>query len=452
MRYERRGVSFKMILFSSFLLSGCAKDAVPEHATLVIRSVTIIDGRSGSQTENVNIVIEGDRIASIGDAVPSSLASDAQIIDGNGKWVVPGFVDVHVHDASESYLRNMLAWGVTSIQLMPNVPPVSPVAMQQASEEARSRSPRLQVTKMFTGEFPDNLLPGVFQFLKPKTGLGARAAVQALYDNGYRQIKIIQDDSRLWAGADHIAPRFEKSVFDALVAGAHEHQMRVYVHATQLLDTTMAIEAGIEAFMHGTMDAALEVEQWQQMAEAQTVWAPTYHALYWYGDRRSYAQRVIGDPRLRISMPDDQLQQLEAQSKAVEPIVSEAMRTLINHTDDYVKVIAKNTQDAQASGVPIAVGSDGGPAGISTHLEMELLQENGLSPAEVLTAATYGGAAAIGRQKELGSVDVGKLADLVILSADPGTDVPNCREIDWVIKGGTAYKPRTLIPRTAAGK
>lgn len=445
MRCQWDWASLGVTLIGACLLVGCTATPSAKNDTLVIHSATIIDGRSGSRTENATIVIEGERITSIGDTIPPSLPSDAQIIEGHGKWVVAGFADVHVHDASEPYLRTMLAWGVTSVHLMPNVPPANPLALEQASEAAHTHSPRLQVTKMFTGEFPDNLLPGVYQFRKPKSHSAAREAVQALYGSGYRQIKIIQDDSRLWTGADSLAPRLEKVVFDALVAEAHAHQMRVYVHATQRTDTKMAIEAGIEAFMHGTMDTLLEAEHWQQMLAARTVWTPAYHALYWFGDKRGYAQRVLGDSRLTALLPEDQHKQFKAQAQADAPIVLGAMQTLVDHTKAYVNTIAKNTQGAHAAGVPIAVGSDGGPAGISTHLEMELLQENGLAATEVLAAATYGGAVAMGRQTDIGSVETGKLADLLVLNADPGADVRNSRQIEWVIKGGTAYKPRELV-------
>ena len=73
-----------------------------------------------------------------------------------------------------------------------------------------------------------------------------------------------------------------------------------------------------------------------------------------------------------------------------------------------------------------------------------MLQAGGLTPTEVLTAATRGGAIALGRQADLGSIEVGKLADMVVLNADPTADVRNCREIEWVIKGGWVYRPRQL--------
>lgn len=445
MRYQRCWMSSLMAFAGAFLLAGCTADVAPESNTLVIQGATILHGQNGARLENGTMVIQDERITSIAQGLPSSLPPDAKIIDGTGKWVVPGFVDVHAHDAGEAYLRAMLAWGVTSTHLMPNAPPASPVEMEQASQAATAPSPRLQVTTMFTGEFPDNLIPGVYEFRKPKSVSEAREAVQALHDNGYRQIKIIQDDSRLWTGPDNIAPRLDEAVFHALVAEAHARKMRVYVHATEKTDADLANAAGIEAFMHGTMDTLLDAASWEQMLAAGTAWTPTYHALYWFGDRRSYAQRILDDPRLTSFLPEDKHEEFKAQAQSETPIFFDAVQTLVNQNEAYVQTLAQNTRAARDAGVSIAVGSDGGPAGISTHLEMELLQENGLKASEVLAAATHGGALAMGRQEDIGSVEIGKLADLVVLYADPGIDIRNSRLIEWVIKGGKTYRPQDLV-------
>ena len=122
-----------------------------------------------------------------------------------------------------------------------------------------------------------------------------------------------------------------------------------------------------------------------------------------------------------------------------------ALGTLVENTDAYVSVLAANTRAAQTAGVVVAVGSDGGPAGISTHLELEFLQESGLTATDAVAAATYGGAVALGREEELGSVEVGKLADMVILNSDPTVDIRNSRDIAWVVKGGRAYQPHELM-------
>ena len=437
-----RYIAAAAILATVSLSGGCSSETGSAGDMVVIHGATVVDVQTGSSKQQA-IVIEGGRITTLTGTIPT-VPAGADVIDASGKWIVPGFVDVHVHDASDPYLRGMLAWGITSVQLMPNHPPTNPVAMEQAAEEPQTLSPRLQVTAMFTGEFPDNILPGVYEFRKPKTDAEAQEMVNVLHRNGYRQIKIIQDDSVLFAGAINASSLLDEAVFKALVSQARANEMRVYAHTTQVAETSVATEAGVDAFIHGTMDAKLDEEHWELILAANTVWAPTYHALYWFGDQKSYAARVLSDTRLIRLLPKEQIEGFKTQANSDTPIVTGAMQMLVDHTDTYVATIAENTRDAQEAGVEIAVGSDGGPAGISTHLEMELLQENGLTSIEVLRAATYGGAIAMGRQDETGSIEAGKLADLVILNADPGSDIRNSRDIEWVVKGGAIYRPAEL--------
>jgi imidazolonepropionase-like amidohydrolase len=132
-------------------------------------------------------------------------------------------------------------------------------------------------------------------------------------------------------------------------------------------------------------------------------------------------------------------------SQAATPIWDEKWITITERYEEYLEVAGDNTRQAQQSGVPIAIGSDGGPAGVGAHLEMEFLQEAGLTPAEVLVAATYGGAIALGVEDEIGTVEAGKLADMVVLRANPSANIRNARQIEWVIKGGVVFRPRDLL-------
>ena len=432
-------------LFSAMaLLLGCAPETIPKSNTLVIQGASVFDSRGGAWQEDATLVIEGERITRLGDAASTPAPTGARVIDGTGTWVVPGFIDVHVHNASEDYLRTMLAWGVTAIHIMPNWPPGGPSEMEQTSEAAAVRSPRLQVSQMFTGDFPDNVTPGVYAFLKPQNANQARAAVRMMHGNGYRQIKIIQDDSTTMAGPANRSPRLEPPVFDALVSQARALGMRVYVHVLTRADARQAVAAEADALMHGVVETSLEAEDWQQMLAANTVWTPTYHAFHFFGEQRAYAQRVLGDTRLSAWMSDEELAGFQTLAAAADPIIPPPTSTLVENAPRYIETLALNTQAAQAAGVAIAVGTDGGPAGVSMHLEIEALQDNGLTATQALTAATLGGAVAMGREDEVGSLEVGKFADLVILNADPSVDVRNCREIAWVLKGGTAYTPREL--------
>lgn len=418
-------------------------DQTPHSDVVVIEGATLVNGRFGSQT-NVTIVSEGGRITHVGER-PHTVPEYARILDGAGRFVIPGLIDVHTHDSSEAYFRRMLGWGVTSAHLMPRSLPESPVEMERRSQAAEASTPRLQVTPMFAGAFPDNLVPDMYEFLTPKSPDEARKAVRKVHSQGYRQIKIIQDDSTLWAGEEHRSPLIPEPVFEALVQEARAKDMRIYVHATQLDIARTAIASGIDAFMHGIMDEQLASEDWRAMQEAGMVWTPTLNALFLFGDQRRYARRLLVDSSFSAVTSREQLAERKAHASADQPIIPPKMDTLVEYTDAYVATIAQNNQRALRFDVPIAVGSDGGPGGLSTHLELELLQENGMSPTEVLTAATYGGAATMGWEEEVGSVEVGKLADLVILEADPRADIRNCRKIAWVIKGGNPYSPETLF-------
>ena len=142
---------------------------------------------------------------------------------------------------------------------------------------------------------------------------------------------------------------------------------------------------------------------------------------------------------------EDGRTEFETLADSESPVFLPALGTLVENMDSYIQVLAANTRAAQAGGVVVAVGSDGGPAGICTHLELEFLQEIGLTATDALAAATYGGAVALGREEELGSVEVGKLADLVILNSDPTVDIRNSRDIAAVVKGGRVYRPHELM-------
>jgi imidazolonepropionase-like amidohydrolase len=154
------------------------------------------------------------------------------------------------------------------------------------------------MSEMFASVFPDNVVPGVYRLRGARTEAEARSTVRQLHANGYRQIKIIQDDSRLWTGHENQVPAFTPILFDALVSEARAQDMRVYVHATQRSETEMALKAGVDVFMHGTMDAELTANDWQLMKTSAVVWTPAFHALRWYGDRKRYAAKLTADARL----------------------------------------------------------------------------------------------------------------------------------------------------------
>jgi imidazolonepropionase-like amidohydrolase len=160
--------------------------------------------------------------------------------------------------------------------------------------------------------------------------------------------------------------------------------------------------------------------------------------LLWFFDRPTYARLVLADPRLLASLPDSARiaeQATLARDTSLGPSHDTTFAYTRSHLASYRATVGRNARALLDAGAPLAVGSDG-PVGVATHLEMELMLEGGLTTAEVLTAATIGGARLLGLEDELGTIAPRKRADIVGLRADPLKDVRNARDVAWVIKAG----------------
>lgn len=421
-------------------VSGWAGHANAEQ--LVISNGNLIDGRTGAVSRAVDIVVEDGVIASVQPAARTPYPRGAGTIDASGKWVMPGIIDVHVHNRDPAYLAAMLTMGVTSIHLMPNHPPDEPASFMRQTQDPEHRAPRAHLSAMFTKSFPDNIFPGVYEFQKPTDADHARKQVEALFEQGYRSVKIIQDDSTLWAGDQHAAPMLSDEEFAAIIETAHANDMRVFIHSSQR-DVTREAVTG-DGLMHGTMDFVLEDSIWRDLNGNNVGWTPAFSAPLLFGDFPRYAQLVLSDQRVVDSLSPDDRAQHQAWASSDERLFAPGLDHLNRNLDSYLSIIAKNTELARAHGVTIAVGTDGGPGGASTHIEMELMSSYGLPAADVLVAATWGGAVLLGIEDEAGVVEPGRPADLILLNTNPLEDIRNTRDIDRVLKGGVPYLPQRL--------
>ncbi len=326
--------------------------------TFAIRSANVFDGRTGEASLAFNIIIEDGVIQSLGPTSRVAIPENMSVLDGTDKWVMPGLIDVHVHNSDPAYLQKMLAMGVTSIHLMPNHPPDSPTAFTAHSNDPHHRSPRVHMSLMFTRSFPDNLFPGVYEFQKPLSVTEARDQVRMAAEQGYKSIKIIDDDSVLWAGPETLAPRFTADVFNELVEEARRHNMRVYIHATQVEVTRQAVVG--DALLHGTMDMTGDEALWLAMRQSGTVWAPTSSVLLLFGDFGRYAKLLLSDPLLAATLTAPERTQFENWARSPTPLFAPNSEVLNANLEKYLGVIARNTRLALDHHIPVAVGTDGG--------------------------------------------------------------------------------------------
>ncbi|MFQ5799662.1 MAG: amidohydrolase family protein [Bacteroidota bacterium] len=411
---------------------------------LVIESTTIIDVRTGSSKAGMTIVVEGDRISDVGESSTVQIPRKATVIDGRGKWVIPGIVEVHSHDNSKELLARALALGVTTMHTMPAAGDTL-LALEGWSREPENPSPRIHLTPwLFSGEWPDNIFPRTYLVRKPLTVTEAREYVQEVHHHGIRQIKMYLEDGSLWFLPESPIPNLTAEVAHEVVRAAHADGIRVYAHAWRHSFARQALELGVDALIHPVADRVVERSLWEEMKRRAMPWTATFGVLVEYGDPTDYARRVLSDSRLRDALTVEELDRFENEVETPAGCRFDLFPTLCTNYPAYLDAVTRNTQSARDFGLPMALGSDT-EIGIGTHLEIELLSQAGMTPAEILRAATEGGALLLGVAGEIGTIEPGKLADLVVLTADPLLDIRNVRNIRFTVKGGKLFEPDELL-------
>ena len=210
----------------------------------------------------------------------------------------------------------------------------------------------------------------------------------------------------------------------------------------------MAVAAGAKLLVHSVEDREIDDEFIAAAKSAGTIVNPTLTVREGYVDAglaRSPAARYpleCVDPSVRAKL---------------EYQIPESMRTGLARVSrsgawDRQRAMSEtNLRKMREAGIPIAMGTDAGNPGTahgpSLYPEMEAMQKAGMTAAEVLASSTLIAARAMGREKELGSIEVGKLADLVVFDANPAADIANARTVFMVMRGGALYTKRNLLPR-----
>jgi imidazolonepropionase-like amidohydrolase len=413
----------------------------------VITGATLING-TGAPVTNSVVVISGGRITEAGPASAVKTPASAEVIEARGKFVMPGLADMHNHleDGGISFQQNrlrnlerLLATGVTTV-FDPLVPEADFAKLKSAAAADASPYPR------FFGTGPSITVEGDSlggQSPKPKTPEEARGVVQKLKALGVDAIKIQRDDFR-WAST-RLTPLMTTDVLQAAVDEAHRQQLKVYVHAPQLALAKEALRAGVDGLLHGIIDEAVDADFLGLMKKNNASYVPTMGMFEDVADVSAFAQRQAPYWNSLALQPPGIYQAYVSGPGA------QLFRSLLNNTafaKEHLPVLRANLKRVFDAGIPVVMGSDTGffgvLLGVATQLEMELMVEGGLTPIDAIRSATINAARMIGRDKELGSVETGKSADLLILEANPLDDIRAIRRIHRVVKGGVVYDPARL--------
>ena len=377
----------------------------PPAPIVAYENARVIVGDGRAALENATVVVQGGRIVAVGSNVTPG---GAQRVDLAGKTVMPMIVDTHVHlsqerAALEQDLRRRAHWGVSAALSMGQDTEAAPfdVRANPIPGAARFFTAGRGITRPEPGR---SMAP--FWVNTPEE---ARAAVRENAAKGVDIIKIWVDDR------NGMFPKLTPPLYTAIIEEAHQRGVSVAAHIFTLEDAKGLIQAGLDAFAHGVRDREVDnafLQMWRSRRE-NVVLIPN---LPGRGVRVDYTW-------LRGFLSDAELMKLEM-GNTDNPQAQQGFA-----------IQAKNLKALSDIGATITVGTDGNNP-YAAHFEMEDMVATGMTPMQVITAATRNGAEFL-RMNDTGTLEAGKRADFIVLDANPLENITNTRRINAVYLQGT---------------
>ncbi|MGE5414465.1 MAG: amidohydrolase family protein [Syntrophomonadaceae bacterium] len=406
-------------------------------AVIAFRGATLVDGTGAPPIPNSLLVVAEGRILAVGSATPEALERlppGAQIVAGEGRWIVPGLIDAHVHAESDADLRTMLNWGVTSVRLM-----AEDVAASQrlaaASRERKDIPEVFPAAPIFTvrgGWWGRDEPPDASLNRFPSTVEEARGSVRRARELGAAEIKIMLDDMAWCRAPLPTLPKTPPAVLRALLDEAKAQGLRAIVHAPNLDDAKAAIAGGATALAHGVLEP-IDDATIAAMKERPVFYVPTMDIFEFLADTHAFLGKTLGGPGFDARLLPATLERLRSDAYAAG--YRERYPNFEN-VRRHLPVLRENLRRLHAAGVPVALGTDmWALPGAAVSVEMDLYVAAGLSDLEALRAATQTAARSLGADEDRGTLEKGKRADLVVLRSS------RVRDVDAVWKGGARVAP-----------
>ena len=415
--------------------------------TIAFRGVTVIDGSGAPPKANMLVVVSGDRIDEVTPVTRESLArlpAGAEVVHAEGKWMLPGLIDAHVHAESDADLKQMLRWGVTSVRLMAE--DAAAAVKLAAAAKGRTDVPEVfPAAPIFTakggwwdqGQPPDSNLDRL-----PDTPERARASVRRAKTLGSAEIKLMLDDMGWCRDPLPRLPRMTPEIAKSLIEEARQAGLRVIVHAPNPADAKEAVTRGATALAHGVLGP---FDEWTLgvMKSRPVFYIPTMDIFEFLADTRAFVEGVLSDPRAEKGLPPSVVTRYRS------PAYAEGYARRypnFRNVRERLPALRENLVRLHAAGVPVALGTDMWAfPGLGVSIEMDLYVKAGLSPLEAIRAATETAARSLGLEKDRGTLEPGKRADLLLLDADPLADVKNVRSISAIYKAGRRVGPAQSV-------
>jgi imidazolonepropionase-like amidohydrolase len=445
-------------------------------AQLLITNTTLVDVENKTLRRPQDVLIQNGTIAAIGSRLKTP--PGAQVIDGSGKYLVPGFVDTHVHFFQsggiytrpdvldlrkfkpyaeeitwthanmENILRRYAMAGITTVV---DVGSTINFLLQRDTFRDKNYTPTVYMTGplLTTTESPAyKELQNDGPFFEMKTAADAREYVQKQlpYKPDFIKIAYVVPGKN----KDSVARSYLPLV-KAAIDEAHRQGLRVAVHAFQRLTAQLAVEAGANHLVHIPFNEPVGPEFIQLLKDKRIVLSSSttvfegYDRTFgqYYQPSRNDSLYAHPTPLSTVvhfkDLPDTALTQ-----SLLREVKNDA--SLAKKQDSILRVNLKRLVDA---GVTVATATDAGNIGtqhVSSYFhELAVMRESGLDMWQLIQSSTINGARAVGKETEFGSIVRGKRADMLLLSKNPIDNLDNWQQVDWVVMKGIAWKPDDIL-------
>lgn len=430
-----------------------------------ITGATLIDGRGGPPVPNANVIVRGGKIDCAGTMAECPLPEGVEVTDARGMWITPGLIDAHVHfgqtgwadgrpdafdvralypyeevqaelrENPERFARSYVCSGVTAVFDVGGYPWSLDLGERF---EADTRAPHVVASGPLLSTLDHWLnVPAERQFIAITSEETARSGVRYLAARNAKAIKV-------W---NLVTPDLPIALTSPFVAAAgdeaRKHSLPLIVHATGLAEAKASLRAGANVFVHNVNDHPVDQEFIELARKNGTIVIPTLTVFSGYVRLdRSIVERkppVVDDPNRCV---DPATLAKVARSATLDTSLASGDKLARGEArlQNAEKTSAANLMALVRAGIPIATGTDAGNPltlhGPAIYKELEAMQSAGMTPLQVITASTMNGARAMRLDDRIGSLEAGKEADLLLLTADPAANVSNFRKLHSVMRSG----------------
>ena len=409
-------------------------------STIALVGGTLIDGTGSHPIPDSAVVVHKGRIEDAGPRWRVKIPKHAEVIDATGKTILPGLWDMHAHFEQVEWGPIYLAAGVTTVRDCGNEFEFI-TAVRDAIAKGRGLGPRLLLAGIVDGSGPMSL--GMERVDTPEQ---ARQWTDRYHDAGFQQIKIYSS----------VKLEEVKAVADE----AHHLGMTVTGHVPEGLNAYQVITAGqdqinhiqyILDMMHGPFPADVSrVDRRKAEAEIDVSSFNAHKALTFLKDHHTVVDPTLALFELFTATTAKPPASFEPGVDRVAPELAQQLTDVDPPSERSQlsdRIFAKEVAAVGAlhhAGIPVVAGTDQAVPGYSLHREIELYVQAGFTPMEAIQAATIVPARVMGVEKESGTVEKGKRADLILIKGNPLEDIHNTRNIEYVIANGVMYRAADL--------